>query len=144
MGGDGDGVTHGVMKMQTAVVAALNHGGKGSGKVYRKPSICFHHTVSEQSMPICSVSATTHFSSTLTKSQLPKLSLVPIPHQLKSTTATVGYEVIFLCSGLGRWKPVLFDHTLVLPLLAVCLWAGYLTLSFVSPVYGLGFNSIYF
>lgn len=81
---------------------------------------------------------------TWTKSQLLKLSLVPTPRQMKSTAATVGYEVNFLCSVFRRWKPklALFDYTRVLPLLAVCLWAGYLTLSFVSPAYG--FNSIYF
>lgn len=46
----------GVMKMQTAVVAVLNCGEEGSGGVYCKLSICFHYTVSEQSMLTCSVS----------------------------------------------------------------------------------------
>lgn len=90
--------TRGVMKTQAAVVVFLNHGGEESGGgVYCKLSICFYHTVSEQSMPTC-LSATAHFPrQTLTKSQPFELSLVPISHRMKSTTpATVGYEVIFL------------------------------------------------
>lgn len=46
---------------------------------------------------------------------------------MKATPAAVGYEVIS------------FEYTLVLPLLAVWLWAGCLTLNLISLVYSLGF-----
>ena len=85
--------------MQTAVVAALNHGGDGSGTVCCKLSIGFHRTVSEQRMTTCSVSLLPQPISpvqTLTKSQPLKRSLVPVSHQMKAPPATVGYEVIFL------------------------------------------------
>lgn len=123
-----------------AAVALLNHRGGGSGGAHCKPSICSHHIVTERvhqpslPQPISPVQI-------LTKSQPLKLSLVPIAQQTTSTPAALGYEVTFLCSVLRSWNPklALLHYTLLLPLLAVCLGAGYLTLSFTSLVCSLGF-----